>query len=277
MHFCSGQPMHFCSGVDIKAGGGRFISLAGQDAVLGVPDRGNIIRPTALFHELYEQAGDLKPKHIGLDTSADIFAGDESDRSQVRQFIGLLRKLAIVADGSVVLLAHPSLTGISSGTGLSGSTAWHNSVRSRLYMTAPKLEAGEQPDSDLRELSFKMLNYGKPAESIVLRYQHGLFLPERGMSNLEAASREQAADEVFLRLLGRLTTQGRDLASNASAPTYAPNVMAKSDANGFRKSELDAAMSRLLDAGRIHIEAVGPPSKQRKYVRPGPPWHSHTT
>ena len=52
-----------------------------------------------------------------------MLAGNEIDRSQVRQFVGLMRKLAIAANGSVVLLAHPSLAGISSGTGLSGSTA----------------------------------------------------------------------------------------------------------------------------------------------------------
>ena len=139
----------------LKADGFRFISLAGEDAVLGAPDRNGIIKPTPLFDRLYEQAGDLKPKHIGIDTSADVFAGNENERAQVRQFIGLLRKLAMVANGSVVLLSHPSLAGINTGTGISGSTAWHNSVRSRMYMTAPKLEQGEQPDTDLRELQFK--------------------------------------------------------------------------------------------------------------------------
>jgi hypothetical protein len=63
---------------------------------------------------------------------AALFALPENDRSQTRQFISLLRRLAIVSNGSVVLLSHPSLTGINSGSGISGSTAWHNSVRSRM-------------------------------------------------------------------------------------------------------------------------------------------------
>jgi hypothetical protein len=33
------------------------------------------IKPTLLFSDLYEQAGDLKPRHIGIDTAADVFAG----------------------------------------------------------------------------------------------------------------------------------------------------------------------------------------------------------
>ena len=123
---------------DLKAAGFRFKSLSGEDAILAAPDRSGIIKPTALHDQLLEEAGDLKPKHIGIDTSADVFAGSEIDRSQVRQFINLLKRLAIVSNGSVVLLSHPSLTGISTGSGISGSTAWHNSVRSRFYMTAPR-------------------------------------------------------------------------------------------------------------------------------------------
>jgi hypothetical protein len=42
-----------------------------------------------------------------------------------------MTKLAIAANGAVVLVTHPSLTGINSDSGLSGSTAWHNSVRAR--------------------------------------------------------------------------------------------------------------------------------------------------
>lgn len=101
---------------DLRAGGFYFKSLAGEDAILGAPDRSGTIKPTPLFDQLLEPAGDLKPKHIGIDTSADVFAGNEIDRTQVRQFIGLLRRLAIAANGSVVLLSHPSLTGINSGT-----------------------------------------------------------------------------------------------------------------------------------------------------------------
>jgi len=89
----------------LKTDGFRFTSLAGEDAVRGAPDRNGIIRPTPLFDSLYDQASNLKPKHIGIDTAADVFAGSENDRAQVRQFISLLRKLAIVLNGSFCNLA----------------------------------------------------------------------------------------------------------------------------------------------------------------------------
>jgi hypothetical protein len=110
----------------------HLLSLAGEDATLGAfGRRSSKIEPTALYRQLSEMAGDLKPTTIGLASSANMFAGNEIDRSQVNQFIGLLTRIAIVTRGSLVLISHPSLTGIETKTGLSGSTQWHNAVRAR--------------------------------------------------------------------------------------------------------------------------------------------------
>jgi AAA domain len=220
---------------NLRAGGFRFQSLAGQDAVLGAPNRSGTIEPTALFGQLLEQAGDLKPKHIGIDTAADVFAGNEIDRAQVRQFINLLRRLAIVSDGSVVLLTHPSLTGINTGTGLSGSTAWHNSVRSRMYMTAPKIEAGEQPDTDLREMIFKKSNYGRVPNSLVLRYQNGLFLPEAGLSNIDKAAREAAVEEAFVAIAKKLQMREGTVAGADQPPLCADRRIQAAGGQGHKE------------------------------------------
>jgi RecA-family ATPase len=195
--------------------------------VLAIPDRQGKVQPTPLFERLLEAAGDIRPKHIGIDATADTFAGNEIDRSQVRQFVGLMRKLAIAAGGSVVLLAHPSLTGISSGTGLSGSTAWHNSVRARMLLKSPSRDSNDdQSASDLRELSFLKNNYGPLAERIVLRYRNGLFLPEAGQSTLEKLARDQKVDETFLDVLGKLIKQNRPVSPSAHASNHGPKVIA---------------------------------------------------
>jgi RecA-family ATPase len=253
---------------ELKASGFRFKSLSGEDAILGAPDRNGIIKPTALYDQLYEEAGDLKPKHIGIDTSADVFAGSEIDRSQVRQFINLLKRLAIVSNGSVVLLSHPSLTGINTGSGISGSTAWHNSVRSRFYMTAPKIEPGEQPDTDLREILFKKANYGRKGDSLVLRYQRGLFLPVAGMGTLDKLAAEQAADQLFLELLDKFSSQGRNVSHLKTSNSYAPTMFAsdpKAKAPGIKKT-LGEAMERLFEAKKIKAEPYGAPSKHHQRI-----------
>jgi RecA-family ATPase len=264
---------HFgVSYTDLIEGDFRMKSLFGEDAVLGAPNRHGIVGPTALFDQLLEEAADTKPKLIGLDASADVFAGDEINRSQVRQFVGLLRKLAGATDGVVILLSHPSLTGISSGTGLSGSTAWHNSVRARMYLTSPKPESGEQPDTDLRELAFKKNQYGPLSEPIILRYRNGLYLPEAGTSNLDKLAAEQQTEEVFLSLLTQFTRQGRNVSHTKTAPTYAPAEFVKDPAaKGIRKEALADAMSHLFAAGKIHVESYGRPSRRYSKLVTGPP------
>jgi RecA-family ATPase len=248
-----------------------MMSFAGQDAVLAAPNRAGKIEPTVLFKRLHQAAGDIKPKMIGIASSANVYAGSEIDRAQVQQFLSLMTKLAIAANGAVVLITHPSLTGINTETGLSGSTAWHNSVRARGYMKSIAPEEGQQPDTDLREISFKKNNYGPVSTNIVLRYQNGLFLPVPGMSSLGQAAREAKVDDVFLKVLQHLSQQGQDLGPNRTASNYAPSIIVKHpDARGSRKKELEAAQQRLLDNNKIHIVTVGPESKRRKYLASGP-------
>jgi hypothetical protein len=68
-----------------------------ENAVLATaPDKSGIVRPTPLYDWLYELAGDIKPVMIGIASSANIFAGNENVRTEVQQFIRLLRRIACV-------------------------------------------------------------------------------------------------------------------------------------------------------------------------------------
>lgn len=257
---------------DLVDGGLHLLSFAGADAVLAAPDRQGKVQPSPLFERLLKAAADIRPKHIGIDATADTFAGNEIDRSQVRQFVGLMRKLAITANGSVVLLAHPSLTGINSGTGLSGSTAWHNSVRARMLLkTVQEQDNDGQSASDLRELSFLKNNYGPLSDAVVLRYQNGLFLPVAGQSTLEKLAREQKIDGAFIDVLGKLTRQNRPVSPSAHASNYAPKIIAgHPDGKAYTQRDYKGALERLLAADRIHIASFGPPSKTIRHLALGP-------
>ena len=111
----------------------HILSYAGKDATLAIADHNDRVTMTALFEQLRRDALRIKPKLIVLDNAADVFGGNESSRVQTRQFINKLRGMGIESGAAVILSSHPSLTGINSGSGLSGSTAWHNSVRARMY------------------------------------------------------------------------------------------------------------------------------------------------
>jgi KaiC/GvpD/RAD55 family RecA-like ATPase len=90
----------------------RLIPMAGSDAVLAEPDRNGHLTATALFQKLESETKALRPKLIVIDPSADVFGGDEINRSQVRKFVSMLRGLAIDYDCAVLLLSHPSLAGL---------------------------------------------------------------------------------------------------------------------------------------------------------------------
>ena len=137
------------------------------------------VETTSLYRQLYEAAGDIKPKNI-FDRHAVARLRRQRDRS--RAGLRLRHAHAGLGNGRGRLrtvLSHPSLAGITSGSGISGSTAWHGAFRFRQYLKGAKADDGEQPDNDLRELEFKKNQYGPSGETIVLRYQRGLFLPER--------------------------------------------------------------------------------------------------
>ncbi len=102
---------------------------------------------------------------------------DVIDRALVYQFAMHMQRLALVTGGgSVTILRHPSLAGIASRVGPSGSTGWQGAFRFHQYLHSVKVQ-GDEPDNDLRELQFKKNQYGPLGERIVLRYQRGPFLP----------------------------------------------------------------------------------------------------
>jgi Toprim-like len=149
-------------------------------------------------------------------------------------------------------------------TGLSGSTAWNASVRSRLYLERAKTEKDEEPDPDLRVLEVVKSNYGPVGERINLRWKDGLFLPVGGMNNLERAAAEQAAEQLFLTLLDEFNRQGRHTSAKPNAPTYAPTLFAKEKQarqRGIRKADLETAMRNLFATGKVCLEQYGPPSR----------------
>jgi RecA-family ATPase len=239
---------------DLITAGLHLHSCVEDDALLGVPDRNSgMIVPTRFYNQLYEAAGDIKPKHIGIDTLADVFGGNEIDRGQVRQFITMLRKLAIVANGSVVLLSHPSQSGIDSGSGISGSTAWHNSVRARIYM---RLGA----ETGARVIEFKKNQYGQLSDSITVNYRNGVFVPDSGKSMIDRAAEDKKAEALFLELLAITAGQHRYFGSKPGI-SYAPSRLAEMpQANGTPSKVLAAAMERLFAASKI--KCVTDPTKK---------------
>lgn len=106
--------------------------------------------------------------YVVIDTATQTFAGNQNDEQQVVQFINQLRRLAVAIQGVVVITKHPSMSGRALGTGESGNTAWHNSVRSRLYIYEKK--------DGTTELRGMKANYSRKLGKIQIRWERGAFV-----------------------------------------------------------------------------------------------------
>lgn len=241
-------------------------SRAGEDALLAIPDpKTGVLHPTALFNELDAQIGDERPSLVGLDTLADLHAGQENDRATARQFIGLLRGLAIRHDCAVLLLAHPSLTGMATGSGLSGSTAWNASVRSRLYLDRV-VQEGYEPVPDRRVLRTVKANYGRTGGEIGMTWRNGVFVADEAETSLDRMAASAKGERVFLKLLDLFAEQGRYVSATPST-TYAPAVFAKHpEAEGVAKRTLATAMEALLHRNVVVIGQHGRGVNARSHI-----------
>ena len=198
----------------------NILSLIGQDTVLSSANRARLDSAHTAVRKaqgrgLRHSPSRDRPRHFGRHfrrqrdrplTGAAIHRTVAADRD-------------IAGDSAVIILTHPSLTGIKEGTGLSGSTAWHNSVRARAYLTSIKSDDGSK--SDLRRIEFRKNDYGPLAESLTLRWDNGVYVPQGGPGTFERAAAEANAENLFLKLLARFNAQSRN-ANDKTGPTYAP-------------------------------------------------------
>lgn len=160
-------------GVDPSASDARLriASRKYADNLLALWDRNTgAMRRTAVWEQLRGDALLFGADVIIVDTLADTFGGSEIDRSQVNSFVkSCLGRLVQEVGATILALGHPSVGGRAEGR--SGSTAWANAARSRLYLTYPKSE--EQ--GNVRDLTTTKTNYGPKGGLIKLRWERGAF------------------------------------------------------------------------------------------------------
>lgn len=240
-------------------------SLAGKSALLANLARNGALHPSRLMKEVEAVLEAERPVLLVLDTLADLFPGNENDRAQARQFIGLMRGLAMRYECAVLLLSHPSIEGMRSGSGTSGSTAWSNSVRSRLYFDRIKSDDFEA-DADARILRCLKSNYSRAGAEVKVRWREGVFKPDGAESGLDRAAAGARADRVFLKLLRLFTEQGRRVNSSGGS-NYAPKVFAEHpDGEGVTKAALRVAMDKHLSAGRVQVVKAGSEKRPTTYL-----------
>ena len=222
--------------------------------------------PTGLFRQIQGWAKDFSAQLIVFDALHDFFAGDENRRPHARQFIQLLADLARDCDGAVVLTAHPSLSGRASGTGESGSTAWNNAVRSRLYLTKSRDE-GDDKTRDERVLQRRKANYAGDGDGIPLRWHQGVFMADEHETGIFASIRKRSVERAFMDLLAEVASEGRPVSDSRNAGNYAPRIFSRRPGRqGFKKADFEKAMEVLFTNRRIRVEEYGRASDTRRRI-----------
>ena len=242
-----------------------WISMVGVGAEFADFSQYGAPQPSGAYHRLVATAIEFGAGLVVLDSLHDIFSGNEINRYQARWFIRLLQDLAQGIDGAVVLTAHPSLSGLSSGSGTSGSTAWNNAVRSRLYLHRP--EGDVAADESERILTRKKSNYARAGESLTLNWCDGVLVANPPPVGVLAGMEGRNAERVFLGLIEALTKEGRHASESPNAGNYAPRLFAKRpERQGFNKADFTKAMERLFSDGKIKVSPYGRPGDNHRHI-----------
>lgn len=267
----------------------QLVSLAGhigsELATFEKPERTELgdvkplIRPTPRYIALEGMAIAHDVGFIVLDNVAHLFAGNENVRVEVAAFIGLLNRLAIRTAGAVMLIGHPN----KSGADYSGSTAWENQVRSRLFMETPKGEDDVVLDPDARVLSRSKANYAPNGETLRFRWHRWAYVREEDLPSDYAAElaetiRCSSENAAFLACLRERISQGEGRTVGPSpGPNYAPSQFeGMVQSKGFRKGALKRAMDRLFALSQIEsVEVKNKKSGRSAYVIREVPEASH--
>lgn len=236
-----------------------------ENVMVEFPPRGN--KPTflPLFEETREQALRFGAQIIILDTQADVYSGNEIARDQASRFVTALRRLAIEIDGIVILTAHPSLTGMSTGSGRSGSTGWSNKVRSRVYLTSPTQTEDEQTNERL--LKTMKNNHGPSGGKIRLMWDKGVFILADAIRSKSPLERMDADGRVFQAFCEIMKAGTMVSASPQNRSCLSSIARHWPGLEGMRAVDIVGSQMRLLRQGRIVQVEVGPESKRRSYLR----------
>jgi archaellum biogenesis ATPase FlaH len=250
----------------------RITSRKYMDNLLALWDRNTgAMRKTAVWKQLRDDALLFGADVLIVDTLADTFGGSEIDRTQVNSFIkSCLGRLAEEAGATVIALGHPSVAGRTEGR--SGSTAWSNAARSRLFLRYPK---GKET-GNWRELEGMKLNYGPKGNQIRLEWKAGAFSAwgkprgqEIGLNALNGSvgpvvqalpAVEDIAERAVLECLSWAEADQMPLSLSPGSRTYAPRIL---------KENYGQSLDMLkLDDVRAAIVAL----QKRNVIRPASWW-----
>lgn len=255
------QNLAIADGADMDA------ALVSEVAEAGVRH----LRPTPRLAELAELAEGAEL--IVIDNASDTFDGDENNRRQVRYFIRHLARMARANNAGMVLLAHIDKAAAihgSNGNSYSGSTAWHNSARSRLALEGGGCLVLRHEKANLSALA-EDVNLEWKATSTGARVLVPIHGGNVGATEMLARQTENDANRLLL-MLASAAGAGIEVPAAMSGSYTAAHAIGhmKELPAVFRSSKgrkrIFMAVTELLRTGRLHKVEVKTSSRNTKLV-----------
>jgi len=202
---------------------------------------------------------------IVIDNASDAFAGDENSRRQVRKFIRALRDIARRENAGLVLLAHIDKTAArygANGNSYSGSTAWHNSVRSRLVLLDGKEGV---------ELRQEKLNLGaRMKDPLALEWENGVLMTRGILSASDIEGRAEEDKAAVLEAIRAAIQDGGSVPTARTGPKTTQAVLERypdlpKNLRGKRgREDFYAALTALQRGGALTIEEYLTPARHTR-------------
>lgn len=238
--------------------------LDGTQTIAALMTEGDGFSAQPVFTHAYRELEDAAHGAglIVIDNASDAFDANENSRRMVRAFVRGLADIARNHDAAVVLLAHIDKSAArdgARGNNYSGSTAWHNSTRSRLALI-------EQEGRIL--LVQEKANLSVRAEPLAFMFVDGVPVPEAGtqgeglttenLDHTEIIRAFKAAHDAGINVPASLAPSAYSaMKALESLPEYSQTFRAK--AGGQRAAR---AITALIRAG--HIRRIKYRTPQRK-------------
>ncbi len=229
-----------------------------------------VFTETPLLGSLAKLVQEVDAGLVIVDNASDTFDDDEIKRARVRAFIRALRSRIARPGRAVLLLAHINKASASGGRGTedySGSTAWHNSVRSRLSLS---------PDGDhALKIEHMKANLGTKALPVRLVWSEGvpMVAGTHTSAGAEAAAvaekvRDDADKSALVKLIQDFDKRGERVTTSFQGSATVFRLLKGQP--GFPKSTVSERLMRLLrdleNEERIFRRTVKTPDRKFREV-----------
>lgn len=241
-----------------------------------------VFTSTPLLREMSTLVRMLDVGLVVIDGASDTFDGEEIRRAEVRTFIRSLRQELARPGRAVLFLAHINKVsangnnpgGRGNSEDYSGSTAWHNSVRSRLSLT-------NQGANGL-QIEHMKANLGEKAPPVEMVWHEGAPIVARFLSTPPAAVEhakavERAKDEAdkaaLVSIIQDFDNRGESVTTAAQGPYSTFKLL--NGVAGFPANTDAPRTNRLLreleTEGRIFRRSIRKGYKNREIFTCGAP------